>query len=64
MTIEALGDLGYGVDPDQSNDYVIPPAALMGLFEAGGRLGDLQLPAPKLPTHTVDPMGRLRPIVR
>lgn len=64
MTIQALGDLGYVVDPDQSNDYVIPTPALMGLFEQGGRSGELQMPAPRLPTHWVDPMGRLRPIIR
>lgn len=61
MTIEALGDLGYSVDPDQSNDYVMPSPSLM----AGGRrpLG-LRLPAPQLPTHTVDANGRTRPILR
>jgi len=64
MTIEALADLGYAVDPDQSNDYVIPTPGLMGLFEQGSRNGELQMPAPRMPTHTVDPMGRLRPIIR
>ena len=64
MTIEALADLGYSVDPDQSNDYVIPTPGLMGLFDQGSRRGELQMPAPLLPTHTVDPMGRLRPIIR
>lgn len=64
MTIQALGDLGYAVDPDQSNDYVIPSPALMGLMELGTRSGELQMPAPRLPTHYVDPMGRLRPIIR
>lgn len=64
MTIQALGDLGYSVDPDQSNDYVIPPPALMSLLEHAPRGDELQMPAPRLPTHTVDPMGRLRPIIR
>jgi hypothetical protein len=64
MTIQALGDLGYDVDPDQSNDYVIPPAAFMDLVEPSARRGELQMPAPRMPTHYVDAMGRLRPIIR
>lgn len=64
MTIQALGDLGYSVDPDQSNDYVIPPQALMGLMEQGGRGRELALPAPLLPKYEIDPMGRWKPIVR
>lgn len=65
MTIEALADLGYGVDPDQSNDYVIPSPALMGLIQQGGAgSGELRMPAPTLPTHMIDRMGRLRPLLR
>lgn len=64
MTIEALADLGYSVDPDQSNDYVIPPPSLMSMLQQGTGSRELRMPAPRLPTHEIDPMGRARPIVR
>jgi hypothetical protein len=64
MTIQALGDLGYTVDADQSNDYVIPPAALMGIRQQSSSAGDLRMPAPRLPTHEIDRSGRIRPLLR
>lgn len=65
MTIQALGDLGYTVDPDQSNDYVIPPPSLMGLRQGAASAGtELRMPAPRLPTYEVDRSGRIRPLLR
>lgn len=66
MSIAALGDLGYPVDLEQAERYLLPGASLR---EAGVlrpenlRLG-LQLPAPVLPSHTIDAAGRVRPILR
>jgi len=64
MTIQALGDLGYTVDPDQSNDYVIPPPSLMSIRLQSGGAGDLRMPAPRLPSHEIDRSGRIRPLLR
>ncbi len=61
MTIQALADLGYTVDPDQSNDYVIPPPGVMAI-RAGGAGRELQMPEPRLPTHEIGPMGVVRPL--
>lgn len=66
MSIAALGDLGYPVDVEQAEHYLLPGASLR---EAGVlrpenlRLG-IQMPAPVLPTHTIDAGGRVRPILR
>lgn len=66
MSMAALGDLGYTVDVEQAEDYNLPTPALRArgiLNPQNIRLG-LQLPAPVLPTHTVDGQGRMRPILR
>lgn len=61
MTIDALADLGYTVDTDLANDYLIPGTSLMApAGEAAGRL--IALPAPRLPLFEIDPAGRVRPI--
>jgi hypothetical protein len=66
MSIAALSDLGYTVDLEQAEEYMLPSVSLR---EAGVlnprnlRLG-LQLPAPVLPTQTIDAQGRVRPILR
>lgn len=66
MSIAALGDLGYPVDVEQAERYLLPGASLR---EAGVlrpenlRLG-IEMPAPVLPTHTIDAGGRVRPILR
>jgi len=60
MTIQALADFGYGVDPLQANDYVVPSAALrMGHMH--GAQG-IAMPAPLRPTHLMDRDGRVTPI--
>lgn len=64
MTIQALADLGYVVDPHQSNDYVIPPPSLMSSVLSGAAARERALPAPRLPTHEIDAFGRLKPIPR
>lgn len=61
MTIQALADMGYGVDVQQSNDYLLPGASL----RASLRLGDTprRLPAPSRPTRFVDAFGRSTAII-
>ena len=61
MTIAALGDMGYSVDLEQAEDYVMPTPLLR---LDGGRMPGLRLPAPVQPTHSVDANGRLRPLLR
>lgn len=61
MTIQALADLGYVVDPDQSNDYVLPTTLMME-SRAAGRGGELEMPPPQMPTHEIDSRGRLNPL--
>lgn len=63
MTIEALGDLGYPVDPNQSNEYVLPNPPMMSLMAQPLPRG-MKLPAPIMPTHTIDASGRTRRILR
>lgn len=65
MTIGALGDLGYNVDLDQAEDYMLPTPNLMAglvLKPENLRIG-LQLPEPVRPTRSVDADGRARPIL-
>ncbi|MBX3133310.1 MAG: hypothetical protein KF689_08000 [Gemmatimonadaceae bacterium] len=64
MTIEALGDLGFGVDLHQADEYSLLGGSLMSpsLMMAPGDQG-LRLPAPVLPTHEVTPDGRIRRIL-
>lgn len=60
MSIQSLADIGYGVDPDASDDYsLIPGAALQAAAEPL-----LPMPAPSRATHTVDRYGRLSPLPR
>lgn len=56
MSIQALADMGYGVDVQQSNDYRLPGADL----RASMRLGQTprRLPEPTRPTRLVDALGR------
>lgn len=62
MTIDALADIGYTVDTDPANDYVVPGASLMApVSESTATLR--QLPAPRLPAFEIDQAGRVRPIV-
>lgn len=61
MTIEALADLGYSVDSDQSNDYFIP-GAMMAQLRAASPGPKLAMPEPRMPTHEIGPMGVLRPL--
>ena len=66
MSMSALGDLGYTVDVEQAEDYTMPSPTLRqaGVLNPQNlRLG-LQLPAPVLPTQTIDARGRVRPILR
>ncbi|MBA3853568.1 MAG: hypothetical protein C0503_04080 [Gemmatimonas sp.] len=66
MSMSALGDLGYTVDVEQAEDYTMPSPTLRqaGVLNPQNlRLG-LQLPAPVLPTQTIDAQGRVRPILR
>lgn len=66
MSMAALGDLGYTVDVEQAEDYTMPSPTLRqaGVLNPQNlRLG-LQLPAPVLPTQTIDSQGRVRPILR
>lgn len=66
MTIAALGDLGYSVDLDQAEDYLLPTQNLMAglvLKPQNLRLG-LRLPDPVRPTRSVDANGRARPILQ
>lgn len=65
MTIAALGDLGYGVDLEQAEDYMLPTPGLMaGLVLKPENLSFARrLPEPSLPTHTIDEIGRVRPIL-
>jgi hypothetical protein len=65
MSIAAIGDLGYPVDLDQAEHYLLPGVSLRaaGVMRPENlRLG-LQLPAPVLPTHSIDASGRVRPIL-
>ena len=64
MSIAALADLGYTVDLEQAEDYTLPtPALRAGVLNPQNlRLG-MQLPAPVLPTQTIDSQGRVRPIL-
>ena len=65
MTIAALSDLGYTVDLDQAEDYVLPAANLMAglvLKPENLRFGQ-RLPDPVRPTGTIDANGRARPIL-
>ncbi len=61
MTIQALADMGYGVDVDQSNDYLVPGATLRAASPLRGP--QRRMPAPIRPTHVVDPFGRSTPII-
>lgn len=66
MSMSALGDLGYTVDVEQAEHYVMPTPTLRerGILNPQNlRLG-LQLPAPVLPSQTVDAQGRVRPLLR
>lgn len=56
MSIQALADMGYGVDVQQSNDYRIPGAALRASVPGSAR--SRRLPAPTRPTRFVDALGR------
>ncbi len=62
MTIEALADLGYTVDPFQSNDYLIPGASLLQALRAPGGSQRIEMPEPRLPLFEIDRVGRVRPL--
>ncbi|HRN54604.1 MAG TPA: leishmanolysin-related zinc metalloendopeptidase, partial [Gemmatimonadaceae bacterium] len=65
MTIAALADLGYSVDLDQAEDYMLPTPGLMAGFilePKNLRLGTA-LPEPVRPTRSIDANGRARPIL-
>lgn len=61
MSIQALADMGYGVDVQQSNDFMVPGAALRrsSLLAAP----TIRMPAPLRPTRLVDALGRSTPIL-
>jgi len=63
MTIQSLADLGYGVDPTQSDEYSLLPTASVMLFDASGGTV-IAMPEPSKPLGLVDRFGRFTPLAR
>lgn len=61
MSMMALADMGYGVDPLQSNDYRLPGATLRAPAPFGAP--SRRLPEPLRPLRRVDDRGRSTPIL-
>lgn len=61
MSIQALADMGYGVDVLQSNDYLLPGASLRASLRLAA--SPRRLPTPSRPTRLVDAFGRSTAIV-